>query len=103
MLNCLGLGSVVITSITPLHTQFNPLGAFRQVLFNFSLYFHTQWVDNHLMPPKTQFSIRLSAELVDAIDSLASEQVRDRTSMIEYILTLYVRDNPPKLADKKPN
>jgi metal-responsive CopG/Arc/MetJ family transcriptional regulator len=64
------------------------------------LNFFTHRVEDKIMPPKMQFSIRLPHELVKELDQLAEERVRDRTSMIEYILTLYVKKHRPKSNQK---
>lgn len=40
---------------------------------------------------RIQFSIRLPEPLIVAIDKMALDEVRDRTGMIEKILTDYVR------------
>lgn len=51
------------------------------------------------MPPKKQIAIRINENLLSAVDTLALEEVRDRTSMIEYILTTYIREHRPELLD----
>ena len=45
---------------------------------------------------KKQIGVRLETKLVEALDKLALEDVRDRSSMIEAILTRYVREKAPE-------
>lgn len=52
--------------------------------------------DNHRMA-RTQIGARLEDDLVKAIDILATEQIRDRSNMIEYILTDWIKQHRPEL------
>jgi hypothetical protein len=43
--------------------------------------------------PTDQISLRLPKELLAAIDTIAKEELRTRTNMIEYILTTWMIEN----------
>jgi metal-responsive CopG/Arc/MetJ family transcriptional regulator len=50
--------------------------------------------------PNDQISFRLPKKLLEAIDFMATRDLRTRTNMIEFILTSWIREHEPLLLEE---
>ena len=50
---------------------------------------------------KTQIGVRLPNDLLQAVDKLGEEELRDRTNTVEWILLRWFREHRPDLLDPK--
>lgn len=50
--------------------------------------------------PKVQLNFRLAQELIDALDTVGQIESRDRTNLVEFVLSDYLRTKYPEIWAK---
>jgi predicted DNA-binding protein len=97
--------SLLRPPVNPVYYHFRHLlkysypNIYHYIPMGYNVKYFFKYSDNFSMP-NDQISFRLPKELLEAIDFMATRDLRTRTNMIEFILTSWIREHEPLLLEE---